>query len=79
MPDKASYLPLLREQLIKHREELGLTQRQLASRLQWHPSYIAKFESGVRGLSVEDFVLYARALDQDPLKILAKFIKAADL
>lgn len=80
MANQSSKLKFLRQIFIERREELNLSQAALAERLDWDQSYVAKFERGARDLSIEEFVLYAKALEQDPLKVLAKFMKAtADL
>jgi transcriptional regulator with XRE-family HTH domain len=52
----------------------GLTQRTLAARLKKPQSFVAKYEGGERRLDVVEFIRIARALDADPLKLLAAFL-----
>jgi len=56
--------------LVKARNAAGLTQRQVAARLNRPPSYVARVETGQRRLDVVEFFELARAIDADPFKIL---------
>lgn len=60
----------LRELLIKQREKLGLTQRDLGERLKVHHTLIGKVETGDRRLDVIEFIDYCKALEVDPCLIL---------
>ena len=63
--------------LAEAREDAGLTQRELASRLRRPHSFVAKVESGERRLDVIEFVELARALGTDPKKLFAKVLIGA--
>lgn len=62
--------------LVKAREEAGLTQRQLAARLDCHPSWVAKVEMGERRLDLVEFIRVCRAVGQDPVPIVRKVASA---
>jgi transcriptional regulator with XRE-family HTH domain len=57
---------VFREWLINKRKEAGLTQRQLAERLEVVHSLIGKVEKGERRLDVIEFITYCKALNADP-------------
>jgi transcriptional regulator with XRE-family HTH domain len=59
-----------RELLIEAREDAGLTQSQLADRLNKPQSYVSKFERGERRLDVVEFLEVARAIKTDPFRLL---------
>lgn len=65
--------------LIEERVTTGMSQRDLAAKLQWPQSRIGKIESAARNISVIEFVEIARALDIDPCKLLTKVVKATGL
>jgi transcriptional regulator with XRE-family HTH domain len=48
------------------RREAGLTQDDLASKLRWHRSTIAKIEAGERRVDVSEFIKIAEALKIAP-------------
>ena len=54
----------------KAREDLGLTQAQLAGRLRLEPVTIRSVEAGRRGLSLETLVSVAKALHVPPSALL---------
>lgn len=54
--------------LVAAREKAGLTQQQLAERLNKPQSYIAKYEGGERRIDVVEFISIARALNFDPAR-----------
>jgi transcriptional regulator with XRE-family HTH domain len=60
----------LRELLIEARDRSGLTQHKLARRLGTHQSFVAKYEGGERRLDVIEFVVIARAIGADPVRML---------
>ena len=62
----------LRQLLIKRREELGLSQRALATRLDVVYSFIGKVETGDRRLDVFEFVAYCEALEMDANDVLSQ-------
>jgi len=53
------------------RDRAGLSQREVARRLEVAPSWVAKVEIGERRLDVVEFVLYVRAVGADPEAIFA--------
>lgn len=54
--------------LIAAREKAGLTQQQLADRLDRPQSFVAKYEGGERRLDLVEFIAIARSLDLDPAR-----------
>ena len=58
----------------KAREEAGLSQREVARRLGFHPTVVGKIERGERVLDVIEFVALARALGVDPLELLGAYL-----
>lgn len=65
----------LREILIAARRKAGLTQMALAERVGRPQSFVAKYENGERRLDVIEFVDVIEAMDADPKKLFARFIK----
>jgi transcriptional regulator with XRE-family HTH domain len=61
-----------RQLLLTERAKAGLTQRQLASRLQRPQSFVPKYETGERRLDVIEFAEVARALGIDPIRFLRR-------
>ena len=57
------------------RETAGLTQRELAQRLDRAHSYVGKIESGERQLNVLEFCEYVQALGADPAEVLRGIAK----
>lgn len=60
----------LRQLFIKRREELGLSQRALATRLDVVYSFVGKVETGDRRLDIFEFVAYCEALELDATEII---------
>lgn len=58
--------------LVKAREEADLSQRDLAAKLDCHPSWVAKVETRERRLDVVELVRLARALRLDPAAVVAE-------
>jgi transcriptional regulator with XRE-family HTH domain len=56
--------------LIAAREGAGLSQRELAKRLDRAHSFVGKIESGERQLNVLEFCEYVDALGADPVEII---------
>ncbi len=52
-----------------------LTQDQLAARIGWHRSRIAKIESGERRVDVAEFIRIAEALAMEPAALLARVLR----
>ncbi len=68
----------IRDVLIAARVRANLTQRQLASRIKRGQSIIGMIELGKRQVTVVEFIQIARALDVDPVKLLAKVVRATN-
>jgi transcriptional regulator with XRE-family HTH domain len=62
-----------RELLVKVRKGAGITQAELAQNLNRPQSFVSKYERGERRLDVVEFGDVARALNLDPVKLLARF------
>ena len=60
----------LQEALRSARREAGLTQAQVADRLRKPQSFVAKYESGERRLDVVEFIRVARAVGQEPARLI---------
>ncbi len=60
--------------LAASRREAGLSQDDLALRLGWHRTRIAKVESGVRRVDVAEFIAIANALNIPPPQLLARVL-----
>ncbi len=52
------------------RREAGITQGELAARLQRPQSFVSKYESGERRLDVVEFVEIAQAIGCDPIALM---------
>ena len=61
--------------MIKARKTAGLTQHELARRLDKPQSFIAKYEGGERRIDVVEFVTICRAIGANPAKLLKAFLK----
>lgn len=68
----------LRKLLRNLREQAGLTQADVAERLDKPQSFVAKYEGGERRLSVIEFVDVVRALGVEPNAAMRQLIKAID-
>ncbi|MCL4765449.1 MAG: helix-turn-helix transcriptional regulator [Hyphomicrobiaceae bacterium] len=68
----------LRKLLRDLREERGLTQADVAARLDKPQSFVAKYEGGERRLSVIEFIDVIRALGLEPVAALRRLIKIMD-
>jgi transcriptional regulator with XRE-family HTH domain len=68
----------LRKLLRDLREKRGLTQTDIAARLDKPQSFVAKYEGGERRLSAIEFIDVVRALDLEPVAVLRQLIKAMD-
>jgi transcriptional regulator with XRE-family HTH domain len=60
--------------LVSARHEQGLSQRDLASKLNRVHSFVAKYEQGERRLDVIEFLDIATALEIDPHEILNQLV-----
>ncbi len=70
--DKADHF---RELLIAAREESGLTQVQVATKLKKPQSYVSKIERGERRLDVVEFCELADILKIDACNLIRMFLK----
>jgi transcriptional regulator with XRE-family HTH domain len=57
------------------RREASMTQEDLANRLGWHRSRIAKIESGERRIDVAEFITIAGALKVEPEQLFARVLR----
>lgn len=64
--------------LVNARQKTGLTQQEVAFRLERTQSFVSKYESGERRLDVIEFVEVCQALGIMPQSILKKLGKADD-
>ena len=60
------------ERLVAKRKELGLTQSNLADRLDRQQHFVSRFETGERRLDVAEFADVAVALGLDPSKLVSE-------
>jgi transcriptional regulator with XRE-family HTH domain len=58
----------MREMLLAARIKAGLTQKQLAERLDKPQSFVSKYETGERLLDVIELIWIARELEFDPAR-----------
>jgi len=58
--------------LIASRHEAKLTQKELADRIGWHISKIAKIESYERRVDVPEFIQIAHGLQIDPVELMTR-------
>lgn len=62
----------LRSILVKARAKAGLTQSELAARLDRPQSFVSKYERGERRLDVVEFLEIAHAVGLDPVEVIAR-------
>ncbi len=58
------------------REDANLSQREVAKRLEFHPTVFGKIERGDRALDVIEFIAVSRAIGADPLVLLGSYLVA---
>lgn len=68
----------MRELLAGAREQAGLTQTELATKLGRPQSFVAKYEGGERRLDVVEFLEVTTALGADPVAILRAVHRTRD-
>nr|WP_045365475.1 helix-turn-helix transcriptional regulator [Methyloceanibacter caenitepidi] len=61
--------------LLEARKRAGLTQWEVAERLKKPQSFVAKYEGGERRIDVLEFLVIARVLDADPVRLLRTLMK----
>ncbi len=71
------HLRLLRL-LVAARHDAGMNQQAVAKKLGRAQSFVARYEGGQRRIDVVEFVTIARALGQDPSKLMASFVGGKD-
>lgn len=71
------YRALLRA-LVAARDDLGITQQQLADRLSKQQSFVSKYERGERRLDVVEFLGITRALGVDACELLIMIREAGE-
>lgn len=64
-----------KRRLVELRRAAGLTQRQLAARLQRERSFVARIEQGERRLDLVEFYWICRACGADPRKEAAEIMR----
>ena len=64
------------EQLVEARKKAGITQADLALKLERPQSFVAKYEGRERRLDVAEYLYIARELGADPYKLLRVADKA---
>ena len=73
---RSSFSPrgaLFRRQVKKRRIDANLRQQDVAARLDWPQSFVAKYESGERRLDVVEFIEVAEAIGFDPADFIRDF------
>jgi transcriptional regulator with XRE-family HTH domain len=61
--------------LVEIREAAGVTQRELARRLDRAHSYVSRIEKGDRRLDVPEFIEWCELLDADPVKAMRRVVQ----
>ena len=64
-----------RQLMIEARKKAGLTQQQLADRLNKPQSFVAKYEGGERRVDVVEFLTITREIGAKPEQILKALIR----
>ena len=70
-PSQRAFCALMKET----RRTAGLTQQELADRLDKPQSFVAKYEGGERRIDVVEFLGVAKALDTDPVTLLRALVR----
>lgn len=66
----------VRTMLVEKRNDAGLTQAELAKRLDRKQSYVSNYERGERRLDLVEFLEIANALNFDPARFIRKLMNA---
>ena len=61
--------------LVEIRENAGVSQRELARRLDRAHSYVGRIETGDRRLDLPEFIEWCELLDADPVEVLQGIVK----
>lgn len=67
---------LLRSLLIQHRQDSGMTQAELAQKLNRPQSFVSKYETGERRIDVVELLEICDAVGFDARDLLAKLMEA---
>ncbi len=62
--------------LVRTRKSAGVTQVELAERLNKNQQYVSRYESGERRVDLLEFIAIARALKHDPTKLLKQILSS---
>lgn len=63
------------ELMVETRREASVHQSELADRICWDQPTISNAERGIRRLDVIEFVAIAKALDVDPVELMAELVR----
>jgi transcriptional regulator with XRE-family HTH domain len=77
--EKSTFTPeyaILRDHLIQIRNAAGITQRELARRLEVPHSWVAKVESGERRLDFVELCWHLAACEVEPLSFFKRTLKS---
>jgi len=81
--DKSTHTPqydAFRARLVELRQEAGLSQRELASRLEREHSFVARVELGDRRVDIVELYMICSALDVNAEEVAAELMRGvADL
>lgn len=69
---KSVFTNCYRQMLIQERQSKGVTQTQLAQRLNKPQSYVSKYENGERRLDVIEFLEIADCIGMDPAEFIRR-------
>jgi transcriptional regulator with XRE-family HTH domain len=69
--DYARFLALLKAA----RKDAGIVQQELADKLGKPQSFVAKVEGGERRIDVIEFIAIAKAIGEDPAKLLKQYLR----
>lgn len=77
--EKSTHSPLyeaFRTRLVQLRKDAGLTQRELAARLEREQSFVARIELGERRLDVVEFYWVCQALGANPTETASRVMES---
>ena len=61
--------------LLEIRAKAGITQRELARRLERAHSYASRIEKGDRRLDVPEFIQWCEVLSADPVEVMRRIVR----
>lgn len=64
--------------LRRTREQAGLTQEDLASRIERDQSHVSLIEGSQRRLDLVEFIRIAKALDREPVELFRELVRAVE-